>query len=112
MRFNIGLRGPRDELIPLLTHPRAEGDRIAIAALGAQFEVLDVPGHTRAHFAYYGSKLLFCGDTLFDCGCGRVFEGTPPRLHASLAKLAALPAEVFAAIREWNNGFKSPGSES
>ena len=95
MRFNIGVRGPRDEPIPLLTHPLAEGDRIAIAALGAQFEVLDVPGHTRARIAYYGSKLLFCGDTLFGCGCGRVFEGTPPQLHASLAKLAALPEDTL-----------------
>ncbi len=92
---DVPVYGPRDEPIPLLTHPLAEGDRIAIAALGAQFEVLDVPGHTRAHIAYYGSKLLFCGDTLFACGCGRVFEGTPPQLHASLAKLAALPDDTL-----------------
>jgi hydroxyacylglutathione hydrolase len=54
-----------------------------------------VPGHTRAHIAYYGSKLLFCGDTLFACGCGRVFEGTPPQLYASLARLAALPEDTL-----------------
>ena len=92
---DVPVYGPRDEPIPQLTHPLAEGDRIAIAALGAQFEVLDVPGHTRAHIAYYGSKLLFCGDTLFACGCGRVFEGTPPQLHASLEKLAALPDDTL-----------------
>jgi len=57
--------------------------------------VIDVPGHTRAHIAYYGSKLLFCGDTLFACGCGRVFEGTPAQLYASLSKLAALPDDTL-----------------
>jgi hydroxyacylglutathione hydrolase len=53
--------------------------------------VLDIPGHTRAHVAYYGAGSLFCGDTLFACGCGRLFEGTPEQMMASLSKLAALP---------------------
>jgi hydroxyacylglutathione hydrolase len=53
--------------------------------------VLEVPGHTRGHIAYYGAETLFCGDTLFACGCGRLFEGTPEQMHASLQKLAALP---------------------
>ena len=55
------------------------------------FSVLDIPGHTRAHIAYYGAGSLFCGDTLFACGCGRVFEGTPQQMYASLEKLRALP---------------------
>jgi hydroxyacylglutathione hydrolase len=59
------------------------------------FEVLDIPGHTRAHIAYYGANMLFCGDTLFACGCGRVFEGTPRQLYASLEKLMALPDETL-----------------
>jgi len=59
------------------------------------FEVLDIPGHTRAHIAYYGSNMVFCGDTLFACGCGRVFEGTPQQLYASLEKLAALPDDTL-----------------
>jgi hydroxyacylglutathione hydrolase len=92
---DIPVYGPRHEPIETLTHPVSGGDRVTIAALGATFEVIDVPGHTRAHIAYYGSKLLFCGDTLFACGCGRVFEGTPAQLHASLAKLAALPEDTL-----------------
>jgi hydroxyacylglutathione hydrolase len=56
-----------------------------------RFEVLDIPGHTRAHIAYYGAGALFCGDTLFACGCGRVFEGTPEQMFHSLSKLLALP---------------------
>lgn len=92
---DIPVYGPKNEPISTLTHPVAGGDRVAIPALGAAFEVIDVPGHTRAHIAYYGSKLLFCGDTLFACGCGRVFEGTPAQLHASLARLAALPEDTL-----------------
>ena len=88
---DIPVYGPKNEPISTLTHPVAGGDRVAIPELGVEFEVLDIPGHTRAHIAYYGSKMVFCGDTLFACGCGRVFEGTPPQLHASLQKLVALP---------------------
>jgi hydroxyacylglutathione hydrolase len=53
-----------------------------------------VPGHTRSHVAYFGEGLLFCGDTLFSLGCGRLFEGTPAQMHASLARLASLPADT------------------
>lgn len=83
--------GPKGEPIPELTHPVGEGDSVALPELGATFSVLDIPGHTRAHVAYYGLGSLFCGDTLFACGCGRVFEGTAEQMVASLAKLAALP---------------------
>ena len=83
--------GPKGEPIPALTHPVGQGDKVAIAALAAEFSVLDIPGHTRAHVAYYGLESLFCGDTLFACGCGRVFEGTAEQMLASLSKLAALP---------------------
>ncbi|MSQ64601.1 MAG: hydroxyacylglutathione hydrolase [Betaproteobacteria bacterium] len=83
--------GPRGESIPALTHPLGENDRVEIPELAAEFFVLDIPGHTRAHVAYYGLGSLFCGDTLFACGCGRVFEGTAGQMLASLSKLAALP---------------------
>ena len=86
--------GPRGEPIPELTHPVGQGDKVEISALDAVFSVLDIPGHTRAHVAYYGLESLFCGDTLFACGCGRVFEGTPAQMLASLTKLAALPDET------------------
>lgn len=86
--------GPARERIPAPFTPLAEGDRIEV--LGLRFEVLDVPGHTAGHIAYYapdidGTPLVFCGDTLFSGGCGRLFEGTPAQMLDSLAKLARLP---------------------
>jgi hydroxyacylglutathione hydrolase len=87
----VPVYGPRGEPIPTVTHPVGESDEVQITELGLRFKVLDIPGHTRAHVAYYGANSLFCGDTLFACGCGRLFEGTPPQMVASLAKLAALP---------------------
>ena len=86
--------GPKGEPIPALTHPLGQDDKVTIPELAAEFSVLDIPGHTRAHVAYYGLGSLFCGDTLFACGCGRVFEGTPAQMLASLSKLAALPDET------------------
>jgi len=93
-KFQVPVYGPRHEPIATLTHPVSEGDTVTIPALGASFSVLDIPGHTRAHIAYYGAGSLFCGDTLFACGCGRVFEGTPQQMYASLQKLRALPDET------------------
>lgn len=89
--------GPANERIPEPCTPLAEGD--AVELLGCRFEVLDVPGHTAGHIAYLhrpdrGAPILFCGDTLFSGGCGRLFEGTAAQMHASLAKLAALPADT------------------
>ena len=93
-KFQVPVYGPRHEPIATLTDPVSEGDTVKIAELGASFSVLDIPGHTRAHIAYYGAGSLFCGDTLFACGCGRVFEGTPQQMYASLQKLRALPDET------------------
>jgi hydroxyacylglutathione hydrolase len=89
--------GPARERIPEPLERLSEGDRIEV--LGLPFEVLDVPGHTAGHIAYYcadfaGAPLLFCGDTLFSGGCGRLFEGTPAQMLASLDKLAALPGST------------------
>jgi hydroxyacylglutathione hydrolase len=92
--YPVPVYGPRGEPITTLTHPVGGGDRVALQELKVSFEVLDIPGHTRAHIAYYGANMLFCGDTLFACGCGRVFEGTPQQLHASLERLMALPDET------------------
>jgi hydroxyacylglutathione hydrolase len=86
--------GPKKEPIATLTHAVAEGDRVTIPELGVEFSVLDIPGHTRAHIAYYGAGALFCGDTLFACGCGRLFEGTAEQMFASLSKLASLPDDT------------------
>jgi len=89
--------GPRRERIP---QPYvALDDRDAVEVLGQRFEVIDVPGHTSGHIAYFGAgfdggPVLFCGDTLFSAGCGRLFEGTPAQMHASLSRLAALPCQT------------------
>jgi hydroxyacylglutathione hydrolase len=87
----VPVYGPKGEPIATLTHPVAEGDTVKIPELDLALSVLDIPGHTRAQVAYYGAGCLFCGDTLFACGCGRLFEGTPEQMMTSLAKLAALP---------------------
>ncbi len=93
-KHEVPVYGPRNEPIATLTRPVSEGDEVSIPELGVRFSVIDIPGHTRAHIAYYGAGSLFCGDTLFACGCGRVFEGTPEQMYASLAKLAALPEQT------------------
>lgn len=93
-RFDVPVFGPRRESIPGLTHPVEGGSIVRIPALDVDFQVLDVPGHTRGHVAYYGANGLFCGDTLFACGCGRLFEGTAEQMHRSLQKLAGLPPET------------------
>jgi hydroxyacylglutathione hydrolase len=90
-RGRVPVYGPRGEPIESLTRAVSEGDTVTIPELDLSFAVLDIPGHTRAHIAYYGAECLFCGDTLFACGCGRVFEGTPGQMYASLEKLRALP---------------------
>ncbi len=79
------------ERIPFQTRGVADGDRFTL--LGQPVEVLAVPGHTRAHIAFHLPLQgeLFCGDTLFAAGCGRLFEGSPEQMHHSLGRLAALP---------------------
>ena len=90
--------GPAREAIPQPFQPLADGDVVDL--LGLRFQVFDVPGHTAGHIAYFaaqvpgGDPLLFCGDTLFSGGCGRLFEGSPAQMHASLQSLAALPPET------------------
>jgi hydroxyacylglutathione hydrolase len=95
-RLQGPIYGPAGEHIPQLTTLLAEGDVIDV--LGLQFKIIEVPGHTAGHIAYAQQNeakapLLFCGDTLFSAGCGRLFEGTPAQMHHSLAKLAALPGD-------------------
>ena len=89
--------GPARERIPEPLVRLAQGDTVDV--LGLRFTVIDVPGHTAGHIAYYapdldGAPLLFCGDTLFSGGCGRLFEGTPAQMLQSLDQLAALPGDT------------------
>jgi hydroxyacylglutathione hydrolase len=90
-RFGIPCHGPRDDRIAAVDAPVDDGDRVHVPALGASFDVLAIPGHTRTHVAFHGAGHLFCGDTLFGLGCGRLFEGTPAQMLASLDRLASLP---------------------
>ena len=80
--------GPAAEVLPGTPQRLREGDVVDLPDLGLRFDVLDVPGHTAGHIAYVGHGAVFCGDTLFSGGCGRLFEGTAEQMVQSLAKLA------------------------
>ncbi|MBD9586245.1 hydroxyacylglutathione hydrolase [Pseudomonas sp. PDM03] len=84
--------GPASETIPARDVALKDNDRISV--LGWDFEVISVPGHTLGHIAYYHQGVLFCGDTLFAAGCGRLFEGTPEQMHTSLRRLASFPEDT------------------
>ena len=86
--------GPATENVAGLDQRLAQGDRITVPALGIDLETLDIPGHTAGHIALFGAGVVFCGDTLFACGCGRLFEGTAEQMVDSLGKLAGLPGET------------------
>jgi hydroxyacylglutathione hydrolase len=87
--------GPADARIPVPIETVGDGDRCEFPDLGLGFDILHVPGHTLSHIAFFGHGSLFCGDTLFSAGCGRMFEGTPPQMHASLGRLRDLPPETL-----------------
>lgn len=89
---SIPVYGPNSANIPQVTHALGEGDEVYLDG-GLKLAILEVPGHTLDHIAYFDSESssVFCGDALFAGGCGRMFEGTAPQMQASLAKLAALP---------------------
>lgn len=94
-RHPVPVYGPAREAAEVVTLPQVDGGRVRLPELGVELTVLDVPGHTLGHVAYYALDVgLFCGDTLFGAGCGRVFEGTLDQMHASLARLAALPPDT------------------
>jgi len=93
-RYPAEVFGPASESITALTQPLQGGETICLAVLEAEFRVIAVPGHTLGHIAYYGSGCLFCGDTLFGAGCGRLFEGTAAQMHDSLRQIAALPDDT------------------
>ncbi|MBM1144103.1 MAG: hydroxyacylglutathione hydrolase [Alcanivorax sp.] len=98
---DIPVYGPARETIPEMNHPLRDGDRVRLATPDLELEVIDVPGHTLGHIAFHAPEQgwLFCGDTLFAGGCGRLFEGTPEQMHHSLTRLAGLPEQtlVFCA---------------
>lgn len=90
-KYSLPVFGPRAETIPGVSEGVQEGDTVHIPALNLHFRVLNIPAHTQGHIAYYGHSSVFCGDTLFTGGCGRLFEGSAAEMVASLQKLASLP---------------------
>jgi hydroxyacylglutathione hydrolase len=92
-RFDIPCFAPVDERVAFGQRV-GDGDRATVPELGLEFAVLAIPGHTRTHIAFHGGGVVFCGDTLFSMGCGRMFEGTAAQMLASLDRLAALPGDT------------------
>ncbi|AJP49490.1 hydroxyacylglutathione hydrolase [Rugosibacter aromaticivorans] len=96
----VPVYGPASENIAEVSHSLRGGEHIQLPEIDCEFDVITLPGHTLGHIAYYGSDIgeagaVFCGDTLFAAGCGRLFEGTPAQMYDSLNKLAVLPAPTF-----------------
>jgi hydroxyacylglutathione hydrolase len=92
--YSVPVFAPATEAVSGVTRAVRENDQATCAALSLALQTLDIPGHTAGHVAYYGHNMLFCGDTLFTGGCGRLFEGTAEQLYLSLNKLAALPDDT------------------
>jgi hydroxyacylglutathione hydrolase len=92
---HVEVIAPAEERIPHADRRVGHGDVVTLALPAARFEVMAVPGHTTSHIAYAGEGLLFCGDTMFSLGCGRLFEGTPAQMLASLDQLIDLPDETL-----------------
>ncbi len=93
-RHPVPVYGPRAEPIATVNRPLGEGDVVRLPELSLALRVLEVPGHTGGHIAYLGDGLLFCGDTLFAAGCGRLLGGSAGQMSRSLARLAALPPDT------------------
>ena len=93
-RYDCAIHAPDNPRIPAVTHTVRGGDVVEIAAPGLRFGVLATPGHTLDHVSYVGHGCVFCGDTVFGCGCGKLFEGTPAMMAASLDAILALPDDT------------------
>ncbi len=93
--WSVTVYGPKNDNIAQLDVKLKENDQINLTDIDCQFTIIDLPGHTNGHIAYYNDKVLFCGDTLFSGGCGRIFEGTPAQMYQSLSKLAKLAGNTL-----------------
>lgn len=98
-RWKCPVYGPAQSPFTAITQPLQHGDHVQLAELELQWQVIATPGHTLDHISYFGAGNLFCGDTLFLAGCGRMFEGSPEQFYQSLRLLAELPTttRVYAA---------------
>jgi hydroxyacylglutathione hydrolase len=90
-RHDCAIYAPDNPEIPAVTHVLKGGDRVEVGELDLALDVLATPGHTLDHLSYFGAGSLFCGDTVFGCGCGKLFEGSPATMAASLDAILALP---------------------
>lgn len=93
--YNCQVYAPADKRIPGQWQAVSDSSKVSCPATGARFSILETPGHTSSHICYFGEGILFCGDTLFSMGCGRLFEGSPEQMHASLQKIAKLPGDTL-----------------
>lgn len=98
-QWKLTVYGPENDGIALLDIKLSENDKVELPELNCQLSVLELPGHTLGHIAYVNEQAVFCGDTLFSGGCGRLFEGTPKQMLTSLNKLSCLPdgTKVYCA---------------
>ena len=98
-QWPLTIYGPESENIPHCDVALSESTKVELTDLALEFDIIDLPGHTSGHIAYLSQDNLFCGDTLFSGGCGRLFEGTPSEMLCSLEKLSALPerTQVYCA---------------
>jgi len=92
---NIPIYGSKIDQVEGVNQFVKEGQTFTIKGFDSPIQVLDIPGHTLGHVAYFTENNLFCGDTLFSCGCGRLFEGTPAQMVSSLKKIKQLPKETL-----------------
>jgi hydroxyacylglutathione hydrolase len=89
-QWKVPVFGPADDRIGEVTDRMKDGMRCTLPHFGIEFQVSEIPGHTRSHIAFHVAGMLYCGDTLFAAGCGRLFEGTPKQMHESLSRLMKL----------------------
>jgi len=96
---HIKIFAPQKDKYDFVNISLKNGDEINIPELQINYKIIEIPGHTQGHIAYYDKKNLFCGDTLFACGCGRIFDGTHEQMYNSLKKISALPksTKVYCA---------------
>ena len=91
---HIKIFAPQKDKYDFVNISLKNGDEINIPELQINYKIIEIPGHTQGHIAYYDKKNLFCGDTLFACGCGKIFDGTHEQMYNSLKKISALPKDT------------------
>ena len=91
---HIKIFAPQKDKYEFVNISLKNGDEINIPELQINYKIIEIPGHTQGHIAYYDKKNLFCGDTLFACGCGKIFDGTHEQMYNSLKKISALPKDT------------------